>query len=313
MMAVEITELLEGRTVNTVSSTAQRIFRVTDPEFGVTENAARAAAVTFGLVNGAAFPDPTVSLLLKGIQTRPEGCTVVITAEYVLPELSFPQRPIDPTSPNFQSMNGTYRRESVELPSFEQFDTAVENGDMYTLWRREAASRRFTKREHVYRYRLTGTFVESLTVSQWLQQLIVIDNQADRLHKFNGIYYRFEPSHIGQETLANGVDPAQFRIEYNWVFDPGIRVRDANLLSIGAEGPGGSGGNTNLRHFYSQTPIGRGSYFPVEDPANRYILRPFRSVQTSPHPNGPEFPPLTVFSDEYEKDDTGWLSLPGIA
>jgi hypothetical protein len=313
-MAPVITEIHDGRRFDSASNTATRLFRVYESGVGVTEPAAIQVAADSGLVRGAAHPDKP--LALYSLQTQQNNAVVDITAQYVLQDLVFPPAPVNPLSPNFQSMTGTYRREQVDLPYFRVVKDMVDGpNDTVTelmLWRGMSDGRAFSKRQHVWTYRLSGEFVQSLTVAQWLQQMAVIDSQADKLHRFNGAYYRFEPGQLNQESVTTSADPARWRIEYNWVYDPGIRVRDPGLLSVGAEGPGGSNNNVNLRHFYRQLPIGTSRYFPVEDPANRVVLGPFRTVETADHPDGAQFPPLTVFSDEFEKDDNGWQVLPGL-
>lgn len=316
-MTIVLNELLNGRNSNDASSTARRSFQVYDDAGGsVTETLARQQVVANGLTAGHAHP------FIPGIVGRApsyqqNGRIVDVTIDYVIPELGNPQPPIDPTNPNFTSISCDYRRTEVRLPTFIRQKTKMKGpGETVIekeLWVPDQDPRPFTVSNFVWTYRLSGAFVQQLSIAQWLNLWNQVNLRADELHQFNNKFWRFEPRRIGQETAATASDSGRGVIEYSWVHDPGITYRDESLLSEGATGPGGSGNNANLRTFYKLGSAGRSGYIPVEDPANQVVLYPWREVTTVANSLGPEYPPLTVFSDKFKKNPNGWQTLPGVS
>jgi len=316
-MAIVLTELLDGRSSNDSGSTARRAFRCYDDAGGtVTESLARAQVTLNGLSAGHAHP------FISGIVGRApsyqqNGRFVDVTIDYVVPQLGNPQPPIDPTNPNFTSISCDYRRTEVKLPTYQRQKFKMkgpgETSVVKELWVPDENPRPFTVSNYVWTYRLSGAFVEQFTIAQWLAVWNGINARADELHEFNGILFRFEPRRISQETASTAAaGSGRGAIEYNWVYDPGIKLRDLDLLSEGATGPDGSGNNVNLRTFYKIGSPGRSGYIPVEDPDNQVILYPWREVSISANDLGPEYPPLTTFSDKFRRNPTGWASLPGV-
>lgn len=314
-MPPTITRLLSGRQDNDATSSVREVYRITDAGVGITIPAAREAFNTGGYGPGHAHPD-VLGLVARLPTFDQDNATVLATVDYVIPALATSQPPIDPTSPNFSSISCDYRRTEMPLPSYRRKTTKYKlQAGVYVvkeIWEPEPNPRSFSVSNFVWTYRLSGEFAAQFSLAQWLSVWSGVNAHADELHLFNGVYFRFEPKRISQETASTSAGAGRGVIEYNWVFDPGVTYRDQLLLSEGATGPGGVGNNTNLRTFYQAGSAGRSGYIPVEDPGNQVHLYPWREVSVNAHPLGPEYPPITVFQDRFKKVDNGWTGLPGV-
>ncbi len=293
------------------SISAVRRFRYSDDAgLGVTVEQARGAAGVPAL--GSAHPS-LAGAVASNLSFLDEGRTVEITVTYGDPERNQSRPPLDPLDPAFQSMSISYREDEVEFPVYSVVDVTMEDGENSSTvkkWWTQAATRRVIKTVHEYTYRLSFTFPPQFNPGQWMSTVgQSIQQQANKLHKFNGVYFLYKPGSIQQQTSATTDTPARWSIEHRWSYDPGLDVpRDpTGALLTSAAAPG----VLNLRTYYTGA-LPSGGYIPTQTPTVK-LLQPWTTVDVNADVRGPEFPPIPTFYLRFTPDDNGWQSLPGIA
>lgn len=284
-----------------LAGNASRTIRVYD-DAGACVSISQAIAYinTSGLGFGTQLPG--YNLFASSPVFQENTPVVDVQIEYVPSGQTVPNPPLNPLDPAFQSMDTTFRTERVQIPTFDVRTVRSRDPDGQAIEEKlvwapaEPELPPFDKDVFVFIYRLNGTFTDQQAPPGWLTLSAFLQSQANRLHKFNGVYYRFRPRTISQESSTDGVNPARYRIEYEWEYDPGLEHANDFISSAGDQ------------------PLLRGDgarFYPVFD--DTFYIPSWTNLAWGGHPDGPENAPIIVFRDAYIKDDNGWQTLPGIA
>lgn len=322
-MAIILRELLEPQNV-AVNSATRSFVMFDDAGVGITIFLAR-VLVFQGLYPlpafGSAYDTLRQDIVVTDIAYGQDNNQVSITVTYgEKATATFDRDPVDTLGDNFKSLTTNFRSTTIPIQSYQVNKMTVKGDDSTSLppveknvWQPSDLSFSKDKTMISFSFKVNGSFTENLSATDQLAIASSIREQADKLHRFGDTYYLFRPQLVNQETGGNDEGIAKWRIEYNWLFDPGIEV-PLDILTFPALNPDGSVGSLQLRSF---SPInnpdeGNGLYFPIQDSGENVWLAPWTDVVIVPNILGPEWPPIPLFLPKYSKDDLGWLTLPGM-
>lgn len=192
---------------------------------------------------------------------------------------------------DYSSLSVTYETVDVDVPVIELRTGSTGEGDTYTEFQAWAI---VDQRKPV---RVTRTVLRFSATLQWsipstmdsvLALSSAVQAQTGKLHKFGEKYYLFRPETIAQET-------SRWRVVYQWIDDPGIKN---TLPYVSQPGPNWI--------------FNKSRAYPIDD-TDTYTIPPWHSLDLEYHESDPTQTPYVGFSPIAIQDDTGYLSLPGIA
>lgn len=239
---------------------------------------------------GDAHPD-NAGLVVSSVSYEPVGYGTKVRASYVPFEFIPGVPPENTTTEEWIAIDSTFETHDIEIPLFQlvskSFPVASGGTETKLVYRPVQRVKSYQYTNVVHRVTLNATIMGGPTVDAQMLITEQINQQNDKIHTIAGRDYLFNADGVRRIEADN------YQFTYRWTTDRGV----PNTLVFDASA------TENIGFIGSIA-------FPYAD--EDYIVPPFKMLDTAPVDNDPTMPPKVTISDRYERDETGWQSLPGV-
>lgn len=290
-----ITEKIDTRSISRDANgqaAGTRTFTVT----GV-QSAAGAVLAWEDLAGGRVHPDNPF-LVFDRVDVVGSNGNTVYTVRASYSTFKGGRRQQDPLEPTAHPFFGwQYAKVDVSIPLAYQIDITTRAGDQEntkTVWTAEL--------KPIAERRVRRTLKVGYTTSN-SATLDVIAEQDRKIHRIRGVQYLF----MGAEVSQNSTEQTEYVITYTWELDRGTFITPTTSALVAFPGSPLPDPGNGIRNMYI---VAADSAIQTTSGAIR-IRQPYHTLDMVAARVPTDLPRAVEFL-QYETDDEGWQSLPGM-